>query len=516
MQKGIIITENLVLPKFNLLQDTLDLFNDVKDSGGTVSLRAIIDATHSGRLTNDRVYPGKKMKKAVKSWIEPYAKPVLKSHNDLQDPIGRVIDAKYVALKSGPEWENDYKNPSMLDGSGFIQLTTNILDKDSIEKFIDGRFNTVSTRQMIDNVMCSICGSVLDTNSIWNMLGHEHTSGEKYKVKKDGEKKEAEYLCYFITGDLDYTEVSVVNIPADQYSKISGLQVAKDSRNQTVQSIDFADDKAVVCDSLVLTSNQSNIQLLQKDGKTAVTAADREKLTNKTIIAISPIFKDPTGDNKTMDTNKNSNATANSDVKQEPTQASDADQKKEGVIAPDSTKAGKTESGNSISVQALTASVEVLTNELKATRDAKETLASEVGRAKEALTAKDQEITSLKTRATTLAEDLRKSYSTSLLNAKILLRKPDASQVKDMESYNNLILKISERTIESLKDSLQDISQELVNYAKNNGTNLPLKDMISSDKVENPVANIDKNKTENKKETKSISKEEATTSFLNS
>lgn len=514
MQKGIITTENLVLPRFNLLQDTLDLFIDLKDSNSPISLKTTIDATHSGRLTNDRVYPGKRMKKGLKTWTEPYTKPVLKSHNDIQDPIGRVTGAKYIALKQGPDWENDFKNPSTGEGSGFIQLSANISDKDAIEKFLDGRFNTVSTRQSIDTYTCSICGQVFDTNNIWNIMDHEHSPGQVYKFKKDGDKKEVDYLCFFITGDLEYKEVSVVNIPGDEYSKISGLEILKDSNNKK-HSIDFTDDTVVVCDSLVLTNGQSDLQLIQKNGKTAISSADREKFTNKTIIAVSPIFKDPIGDNKKMNDKENSSATANSDTKQEATQASDANTNKEGVAAPDS-KAGKTESGNSMSVQALTASVEALTNELKTTRDAKETLASEVGRAKESLTAKDQEIANLKTRATTLSEDLRKSYATALLNAKILLRKPDTSGVKDMESYNSLISKVSERTIESLKDSLQDISQELVNYAKNNGVLLPLKDMISQDKLENPVKNLDKNKTEDKKEVKVLSKEEAATNFLNS
>lgn len=200
------------------------------------SLLIKIDATHSGRITNRRVYPGTKMKKAAKSWISTdrggsstFDKPVLKNHDQNADPLGRVINAQYVHLKNGQDFSQDYLMPDLNGpGSGFIRLTANISDQDAIEKFLDGRFMTVSTSQSSDKTTCSICDKEMIPPFLRYLMGMDededacqHIPGRVYEIK-DGKKKK-KMLCYAITGELEYHEVSAVNSPGDAFAKVSEI-----------------------------------------------------------------------------------------------------------------------------------------------------------------------------------------------------------------------------------------------------------------------------------------------------
>ena len=73
----------MVLPKFRIIDnqnvsfkslrlDALELFSDAASSKTEKPVLSVsIDATHSGRLTNMRVYPGARVKRSMKSFLEP-------------------------------------------------------------------------------------------------------------------------------------------------------------------------------------------------------------------------------------------------------------------------------------------------------------------------------------------------------------------------------------------------------------------------------------------------------------
>ena len=198
--------------KFSLLDPNLikvrddysGLYTQTPNSG-VVSNKGLIvriAATHSGIITrNNGFYLPDKMKKGATSFMEGFGKPILKHHEDTQDSIGRVIDSRYIDTsgavldkfrdmkiknKLGKEVAtiNDAliqdfcegKMPfgmavdtvrellrdSILDhtdyeGLGFIQLTANISDPDSITKLLDGRFLTGSVGASTNAAVCSVC-----------------------------------------------------------------------------------------------------------------------------------------------------------------------------------------------------------------------------------------------------------------------------------------------------------------------------------------------------------------------
>lgn len=67
-------------------------------SGGR-GLVVTYDLSHSGRRINNRIYSTKGQQRGIESLTEPYAKPILKNHDQRSEPIGRFI---------GGEWQNLY------------------------------------------------------------------------------------------------------------------------------------------------------------------------------------------------------------------------------------------------------------------------------------------------------------------------------------------------------------------------------------------------------------------------
>jgi hypothetical protein len=234
-----------------------DYYANLQPGQNIRPLQVKFAATHAGKVTrNNGLYLPHEMRAAVPSWTDQYAKPILLHHEDHDDPIGRVVSARYVDISVGIR--NSYDKRSIVDslrigpkllealvsgtlsfresvdvvtrylisdnsliddpdyeGLGFIELTTQISDPDAIQKFLDGRYQTGSVGATTNKALCSICKK--------DWAGDdgrcEHRPGATYEGKK----------AVLIAGKLSYDEYSVVNKPADKHSRaieinINGIQ----------------------------------------------------------------------------------------------------------------------------------------------------------------------------------------------------------------------------------------------------------------------------------------------------
>jgi len=222
-----------------LLYDDLKVELQLQDAEKTRTSKGLlvtVNATHGGYINrNFYFYSPKGMKSSVRSWVEPFNKPVLRpkeAHRpEDAEPIGRVVDARYIG--------NDSK--------GFIQLDLLITDKDAIEKVMDQRYLTVSTAQKpVEYVKCSICGKDMLRNQSW--CGHSR--GRSYEVE-DGVKK----VCFWSTGRLEYGEVSFVNKPADQSKEHAAM----------VRGFKFADQEGDVPFNTQDTTEYKGIIMMDTD-----------------------------------------------------------------------------------------------------------------------------------------------------------------------------------------------------------------------------------------------------------
>ena len=181
------------------------------------ALKVWIVASHSDKEINNRIYPGYVMQRDVKTWLEPYRKPVLVHHDDHKDAIGRVTEAYYFKAEDKEAAERligrSIKMPK--DASGFILLQTKITDRNAISKVLDEVYLSASIGFAPKVAVCSIC----NTNLVVERC--KHVPGKEY----DGEK------ALVIVEDMEFSEISFVNNPADPYAGVVLSQPIDDSES---------------------------------------------------------------------------------------------------------------------------------------------------------------------------------------------------------------------------------------------------------------------------------------------
>lgn len=165
-------------------------------------LRVRVPGTHGGFVNkNGYFYKVDGMKEAYKSWVSPYNKPILIGHGDNEDPIGRVVAAELV--EDDPmDYVNKFGRTDNIPAA-HIAMELEIIDQESIKKILDGTYLTVSQGADCDDVTCSIC-----KQDIGEEGPCDHKRGKTY----DGE------LAYWIFGPLNYQELSIVNVPSDEFA----------------------------------------------------------------------------------------------------------------------------------------------------------------------------------------------------------------------------------------------------------------------------------------------------------
>lgn len=216
-------------------------FFETKDSASETgySLITKVRMTFSGLPTKNRaIYLPDQMFKGVESWTSPFNKPVQKHHDDYKDPIGRVLDAKYVDT-SGQAAQVDARVISAMApfrdkqerkqrkfesvqifqdiananknymGVGHIIGLWKITSPEDIKKVQDGRLLTVSTSFTPEGAYCSQCardGELTD----WRFQDCDHHRGEVV----DG------YEVLAIPYGFEYHECSFVNDPAAVHARV--------------------------------------------------------------------------------------------------------------------------------------------------------------------------------------------------------------------------------------------------------------------------------------------------------
>ena len=168
------------------------------------SIDVKLKASHFEFINRNAVrYTEKAVKNGTPSWLKPYNKPQLIAHNKLGDPIGRIIDYKIIKQK----------NTSSDEPPNYIQLTARITDKEAIAKVLDGRYNTVSVGSRTSRVICSECNQVITEEGLC-----DHKKGS-YNDKGE--------MIHWVIDQLDYTECSFVNEPADDYANIEEINYGR-------------------------------------------------------------------------------------------------------------------------------------------------------------------------------------------------------------------------------------------------------------------------------------------------
>ena len=180
------------------INDSEDSMDDITD------IDIYIEASHSDTKINSGFYSGDSMLRDSESYILPFGKPMIKNHDSHSEPLGRIVEAQCT-------------DSAFVDGVKAMDVRANITDKEAIPKFMDGRYKTVSIGANPKTIVCNHCGKHILKDNKFKFCGHWR--GETYNEKE----------CTWKLEDLEYTELSVVNKPADRNAQVYKIVVHRKS-----------------------------------------------------------------------------------------------------------------------------------------------------------------------------------------------------------------------------------------------------------------------------------------------
>ncbi len=510
----------------SMYSDANNLLEDLYSSISAPSFRVTIKATHSGYLLNNRVYPGSGVKAGASSWVSKdnggtagYDKPFLKHHDSKSEPIGRIDAQKFVQLWEDDQFKNDWKNPDhgTKPGSGYIVISGTVSDKDAQQKILDGRYKTVSTGQSSNKAYCSICGHDWLSDADEEEEICNHRPGRVYDI--DGIK----YRAYLVTGKMKYMECSFVNHPANELAGILSADfdsaVVPESKEQTVEVV-TADTLGGVC-SIVLADSEGRVTELIRspDDKDEIPyGQDNAKRTVRVSVPEGfDIDKDGSRSKKLDwpkslglgDTNANynieemaasikntlkyevikeladssltSNSRTNTDKQSgelnTPEGGKDAqntmstkkeNEVKDNPVIEDTDKADKPVDRTIVVLEKALEDSQARTAELEA----------ELAKAKQLYDTKISEYNCLMDENAALTEEFKKQLASQLVTMQMQLQKPQVKSVTDHQSFGEAVIHVAARSVESLRDSIEDLVPELASSFKSNGLPSFIKDRV--------------------------------------
>jgi hypothetical protein len=165
-----------------------------KKSGLIIEIAAI----HVGATKNANYYSEDALHEGVHSWTSPFQKPIIKNHDLMTEPLGRVIGSSVATTE---------------DGVPYIKIQAAITDPVAIEKVLDGRYLTGSIGATAQEAICSICDTDWAKESDQPGLPCKHRFGAAYEGK----------TAYRSLGGLNFHEYSFVNAPSDQNSVVQSV-----------------------------------------------------------------------------------------------------------------------------------------------------------------------------------------------------------------------------------------------------------------------------------------------------
>jgi hypothetical protein len=209
------------------------------------SVEIKIKATHFEPFINKNAvkYTEKAVSKGHSSWTKPFNKPQLIGHDKTSSPIGRIFNQEIVKNK----------NPLNGEPPNYIRLYARINDQASIEKVLDGRFNTVSVGSKSSRVICSECSQVITEDGLCD--------------HKKGSYNEKGEMIYWIIDEIEYTEDSFVNEPADEFAGIEEIKI----KDKWVPYQEFLDNRSSLLKEISLEDCMST----QTDAKLSTEARNK-------------------------------------------------------------------------------------------------------------------------------------------------------------------------------------------------------------------------------------------------
>lgn len=245
-------TESFGIELPNISKESFAEFSESEN--GNRRLVIEIAALHAGLTSNFNNYPADQLEASLKTWVDPYPKPIILNHDPTSDPMGRVMAARM---------------DKEADGTPFTRIQVAVMNPDAIERVMDGRYISGSVGGKAQAALCSICGTDWAKPTESMALPCKHKRGQVYNGK----------LAFFNLQGLEWKEYSFVNIPADRGS---GILPEKTSDNpEWVKSARFFS---------VNMSEEKILELTESDGAKNILDGMKKKDAHYTYMNVKGTF----------------------------------------------------------------------------------------------------------------------------------------------------------------------------------------------------------------------------------
>jgi len=418
------------------------------------AIDVLFEATHSGSNRNFFIYHSDSMENDATSWKSPFAKPFLKNHDIYSEPLGRVHDFYFGRSEFNPDRD-------------CINVVYRISDADAIEKFLDGRYRTMSIGGSVGHVSCSICGKDILKDGVFKFCGHWR--GEAYAGQK----------ALWNARNIEYKEGSVVNAPADDWAQVKKITVitgdAKDSAANTNQKDGEDMSKSV----------DSNVNDNILDDIDALAAADNAATADG----------EPNGE-------------PNGETKPEGGEAQDSQGQNEGENADNSTDANDNEPET---LEAVKDERDTLKAENQSLKDEKKALEDQVKDLQTQVTQLNDQVRTLTEENKTATEDSQASRKQSIKLA-VMNKKLMAQRIVDFELLSNKVT--DDKKEVRMNELIAKGAKELTDMVESLATTTIKEQRKFIDQVNNPsmvnlqdqhaITEDDDDKVEDKKDEKKV------------
>jgi hypothetical protein len=244
--RGVILIDqyDLEIPEFRKMYigdaktpKDFDAKKAIDGLGSGIQVIADVDSTHSGTRVNTRCYPAAELRKALRTWTQPYPRPFLSRHpsrglftsDDEPDVLGRVQGGKFIALAD--DLKGDWINPPLrAKGSGYVLNSVLFSGRDTVEKIVDKRLLTVSVGMKSDSMVCPICLHDWVPSMLKDGVPPEeceHRPGNVYEV--DARHYQGKMPFYHVARKITFDHIADTFRPAQPYASILGFKIVDDS-----------------------------------------------------------------------------------------------------------------------------------------------------------------------------------------------------------------------------------------------------------------------------------------------
>lgn len=441
----------------------------ITDSEGNGLPKAILvtlECTHSGDNRNWEVYHSDSMEKDAHTFLTPYNKPFLKNHNSYSEPLGRVEYANFQQSQIEPSRDT-------------IVIDVKVTDSDAIQKFLDGRYNTVSIGGKAETVQCAVCGKNIFKDGRFDFCGH--WKGERYK----------DTVAKWHYRDITYRECSVVNHPADDFAQVTRIKMLDDSSVKNSNNDD---------------NNSNNVNNMNNDDNVnGISIKDNEDMANNIDNILNNIDNNNNVDDNNINNtqNNNSNDDNNSNVDNNVNNVNNNDNNDNDTNNNNSNNTDNNVNDNNSEENKLKLKVEELENKIASLDEDNKNLNSTIEELKNSEQSLKDE---LKDKSTTI-----ETLENELIDAKQNLEKESklAKEYKTISinlANNNKDLLIekallSEKGIHLTTDEMKDRKSEMLKMTAKEITNLinsnisNIKNSSTIPKIKNPGLVFDDNYT---------------------